>query len=231
MNDVLKALAFLTKKGYVHRDISPGNIIIYGGRAKLNDLEFAKEYGTGTSNYVRTGTYNFMAVEVQSSKYMFYPKSDFSHNPLHDLESLWWVGGWFLLCHYRPIHRLEDKVQTHIKVVKGVGESLFNNGANILNRHNALLRSDILATSDPRSFPKTVQYLAVVVNRFRAQLLEHYENYKPHDRSFFTPDIHRRCGDLLERAMELLRDDNTELWPMDCIEQHVTDLQEGSDSE
>ena len=38
----------------MHRDISPGNIIIYDGRAKLNDLEFAKEYGTGASNYIRT---------------------------------------------------------------------------------------------------------------------------------------------------------------------------------
>ena len=48
------ALAFLTKKGYIHRDISPGNIIIYDGCAKLNDLEFAKEYGTGTLNYICT---------------------------------------------------------------------------------------------------------------------------------------------------------------------------------
>jgi serine/threonine protein kinase len=48
------ALAFLAKKGYVHRDISPGNIIIYEGRAKLSDLEFAKQYESGTSNNIRT---------------------------------------------------------------------------------------------------------------------------------------------------------------------------------
>ena len=168
-----------------------------------------------------------MAVEVESSKYTFHPESDFSQNPLHDLESLWWVGVWFLLCHYRPTH-LEDKVQRHIKVVKAVAQSLFNNGANTLNRHNALLRSDILATSNARSFPKTVQYLAVVVNRFRAQLVEYYKNYKPHDRSFFTPDIHRRCGDLFETTMESLRDDNTELWPLDHIERYVTYLQQRS---
>ena len=52
--NIFLALAFLTKKGYVHRDISPGNIIIYKGHAKLNDLEFAKEYGTRTSNNIRT---------------------------------------------------------------------------------------------------------------------------------------------------------------------------------
>ena len=38
----------------MHRDIGPGNIIIYERRAKLNDLEFVKEYGTGTSDNVRT---------------------------------------------------------------------------------------------------------------------------------------------------------------------------------
>ena len=39
-NTLLLALAFLSQKGYVHRDISPGNIIFYEGRAKLSDLEF-----------------------------------------------------------------------------------------------------------------------------------------------------------------------------------------------
>ena len=169
-----------------------------------------------------------MAVEVEGSKYTFHPESDFSHNPLHDLESLWWVGVWFLLCHYRPPHRFEDKVQRHVKVVKAVAESLFNNGTNILNRHNALLRSDILATSNPKSFPKTVQYLAVVVHTFRTQLVEYYKNYKPHDRSFFTPDIYRRCGDLFETTMKSLRDDDTELWPLDHIEKHMTYLQKKS---
>ncbi|KAF8809156.1 hypothetical protein BYT27DRAFT_7255026 [Phlegmacium glaucopus] len=54
MQDVLKALAFMTKKGYVHQDISPRNTIIYNGHAKLNDLEFAKQYGTTASNNVHT---------------------------------------------------------------------------------------------------------------------------------------------------------------------------------
>ena len=53
-NTLLLALAFLSQKGYVHRDISPGNIIFYEGRAKLSDLEFAKEFESGTSNHIRT---------------------------------------------------------------------------------------------------------------------------------------------------------------------------------
>lgn len=39
------ALQFMAKKGYVHRDISPGNILICDGKhAKLADLEYAKRY-------------------------------------------------------------------------------------------------------------------------------------------------------------------------------------------
>jgi serine/threonine protein kinase len=53
-NTLLLALTFLTQKGYVHRDISPGNIIFYEGRAKLSDLEFAKQYESGPANDVRT---------------------------------------------------------------------------------------------------------------------------------------------------------------------------------
>ena len=32
----------LHKAGFVHRDLSPGNIIVVGGKAKISDLEFAK---------------------------------------------------------------------------------------------------------------------------------------------------------------------------------------------
>ena len=45
-----------------------------------------------------------MAVEVDSGAYMNQADGDFSHNPLHDLESLWWV---ILLCHYKP-SRFQD---------------------------------------------------------------------------------------------------------------------------
>jgi len=36
------ALLFLHKAGWVHRDLSPGNIIVVDGKAKISDLEFAK---------------------------------------------------------------------------------------------------------------------------------------------------------------------------------------------
>lgn len=50
----MAALKYLAKRGYVHRDVSAGNIILYNGRAKLSDLEFAQEYGPGKSPYAAT---------------------------------------------------------------------------------------------------------------------------------------------------------------------------------
>ena len=40
------ALRIMWKQKYSHRDISPGNIIMYNGRARLSDLEFTASYGT-----------------------------------------------------------------------------------------------------------------------------------------------------------------------------------------
>ena len=37
----------------MHRDVSPGNIIIYKGHAKLSDFEFTKMYEGDTSNNIR----------------------------------------------------------------------------------------------------------------------------------------------------------------------------------
>jgi hypothetical protein len=69
------------------------------------------------------GTLDFMSVEIESLEYRYRPAlppkvSDdpramvkpslsppFRYNPLHDVESIWWVGVWFLFCH-------RDKITT-----------------------------------------------------------------------------------------------------------------------
>ena len=139
----------------------------------------------------------------------------FSHNPLHDLESLWWVGVWFLLCHYPPSNLRDTTVQNHIKVVKNFGWTLFNNGIDPISRRRTVLKSDLLVKIHPRSFPKTFQPLIVLLHLFREQLVAHYSLYKPtmtsQDLSFFNPGIHRKYGDLVKRAINKLNDDKTAL--------------------
>ena len=174
-----------------------------------------------------------MAVEVEvgaylNQTYMSQVDGVFSHNPLHDLESLWWVGVWFLLCHYQPNRLANITVQNHVKVVKKYGETLFNNrrGINRLSRRHALTGPLLLTDIQPRSFPTANQHLIVLLNSFRNQLVAHYKRYKPkpkapQNRSFFNPDLHREYGDVVEEAKKELRNDETELWPFGYIEKTI----------
>ena len=164
-----------------------------------------------------------MAVEVDAGAYMNQP-GEFSHNPLHDLESLWWVGVWFLLCHYQPGNLRNITVQDHMTVVKEYSETLFNNRDNHISRRRALIGPDILVNIEPRSFVVAIQHLIVLLDSFRDQLFTNYTRYKPtpsQDRSFFNPDLHRQFANLVEAAIEELKDDKTVLWPMDHVEKQI----------
>ena len=168
-----------------------------------------------------------MAVEVEAGAYIN-QAGELSHNPLHDLESLWWIGVWFLLCHYQPSNLRNITVQRHIEVVKKYGETLFNNrrGVSPLSRRQALTGPVLLANIQARSFSTANQHLIVLLNSFRKQLVAHYERYKPkpkapQNRSFFNPDLHRGYGDVVEEAKKELRNDETELWPFGYIEKTI----------
>ena len=160
-----------------------------------------------------------MAAEVELGRYIYDPHCKvFSHNPLHDLESLWWVGIWFLSCHYKPSRLEVDTVQEHVQVVKQYSQTLFNNRTDPLCRRFALIDDEVLLVNTfPNSFSRAVQYLFVVLNKFRAQLVTYYETYKPseiRDRSFFTPGVHRGFADIVEHGIKALKNDESELWPL-----------------
>ena len=44
---IVLALHCLHKAGWVHKDLSPGNIITVEGKTKISDLEFAKQRVAG----------------------------------------------------------------------------------------------------------------------------------------------------------------------------------------
>ncbi|KAI0943406.1 hypothetical protein AcW1_002575 [Taiwanofungus camphoratus] len=135
LSHILHALQLMHRSGWVHRDISTGNILVdKDGNGRLGDLEYAKRMGQPSSHEVRTGTADFIAVEIDSQKYLFQSQPDedsssgsdddsgtsqvsenqssssalstdsskgedirFRYNPLHDLESVWWVAVYFLI--------------------------------------------------------------------------------------------------------------------------------------
>ncbi|KAF6754782.1 hypothetical protein DFP72DRAFT_1170083, partial [Ephemerocybe angulata] len=105
--------------GWIHRDISTGNVLAMkesDGKwcLKLADLEYAKEFpshGQKARGNWKTGTPYFMATELQCGLYLQLEQAaedevpgsktraeaaagedGVVHNLQHDLESLWWIG-------------------------------------------------------------------------------------------------------------------------------------------
>ncbi|KAI6098863.1 hypothetical protein EDD16DRAFT_1226423 [Pisolithus croceorrhizus] len=113
LEDVRKALQILHTVGWVHRDVSAGNVLCSGKIGKLADLEYAKRMGSNTGHEVRVGTLDFMACEVEAQEYLFLQPNTinenfmleeqipfpFRFNPLHDVESIWWILVWILYYH------------------------------------------------------------------------------------------------------------------------------------
>ncbi|GJE97403.1 hypothetical protein PsYK624_136200 [Phanerochaete sordida] len=155
--DVVDGLRLLHKNGWVHRDISPGNVLIHNTDGKLSDVEYAR-YCSDMTAYGKVGTASFVAVEVGEDDYRFLelstPSSDdeleerakelrykatiyeklgreyeiptppaitgkrkrripdappprFQYNPLHDMESVFWLSVWMLL-NFRLVRNDED---------------------------------------------------------------------------------------------------------------------------
>ncbi|EEB91237.1 hypothetical protein MPER_10437, partial [Moniliophthora perniciosa FA553] len=79
LGQVVKALEYMYSAGYVHRDISIGNILYseVNSRiiARLGDLEYAKQISVPSEPHrnVKTGTPHFIASEVELGGYLFQP--------------------------------------------------------------------------------------------------------------------------------------------------------------
>ncbi|KAL5479042.1 hypothetical protein ACEPAI_2330 [Sanghuangporus weigelae] len=124
LSDSAKILKWIHGAGWVHRDLSVGNLYLYQGRGLIGDLEYAQRKNPDIRVTVKIGTPDFMAVEAATLCYLYRPQLSeeqshaqflaviegrledakkmiesrrappFSYNDLHDLESLWWIAVW-----------------------------------------------------------------------------------------------------------------------------------------
>ncbi|TRM66969.1 hypothetical protein BD626DRAFT_535003 [Schizophyllum amplum] len=115
VSDASYAVFMLHCIDWLHRDISADNILqTASGRGVLADLEYAKLASDPLTRSFRTGTPDFIAVEVAMCSYL--SAEDDESNPfdheaepetddtalswrfrdIHDLESLWWLCLWLL---------------------------------------------------------------------------------------------------------------------------------------
>ncbi|KAG2008908.1 other/FunK1 protein kinase [Coprinopsis cinerea AmutBmut pab1-1] len=114
----LTALQLMFCAGWVHRDVSSGNILAVqlapGGpwQVKLSDMEYARRFPRGgvLQDKGKIGTPYFMATELLMLNYFYRPDAyddededddddgpplkPVVHNYQHDLEAIWWIALW-----------------------------------------------------------------------------------------------------------------------------------------
>ncbi|KAJ7747916.1 hypothetical protein DFH07DRAFT_573529 [Mycena maculata] len=150
--DATRALSLLHRLGFVHRDVSAGNILLVDGVGKLSDLEFIESFGKLVfhAGLPGIGTPEYTSVEVAFDCYLWMPSPatmpviekpagdaedtmpPFRFNPLHDLESTLWIAFWAL-----SYHRRNDDV--HARVLdKYFHERPSDQGIDIISRMMAM---------------------------------------------------------------------------------------------
>ncbi|KAI0797200.1 hypothetical protein C8Q75DRAFT_888263 [Abortiporus biennis] len=123
------------------------------------------------SHELRTGTLAFMAYEVARGRYIAKslpnetyrprPRSfpTFFHNPLHDLESIWWICLWGVFLHYIQ----EDPVQKRLRAQLREAINLF--AVTSLHARFLMLNSSLDAAQSKyrvyldREFPEIAEFL------------------------------------------------------------------------
>ncbi|XP_006460414.1 hypothetical protein AGABI2DRAFT_117365 [Agaricus bisporus var. bisporus H97] len=123
--DIFVALALLFLAGWVHRDVSEGNIILvrdeHGVRAKLNDLEYARPFNLEDGEHStdpKTGTPYFMPLEIHRGKPLYHIPKD-GYMPLHlrgiilhMIWNLWWIIVWIVLKRVKGVPWLNKMIFT-----------------------------------------------------------------------------------------------------------------------
>ncbi|KAF5334494.1 hypothetical protein D9611_013804 [Ephemerocybe angulata] len=162
------ALSLFREAGYVHRDISGGNCLVYENHGrllpKISDLEHCKRYDSVSTHDAVTVTYQFTAIEVGMKKIRFPRIEDeydtleafeayeeaLAANPLHhhfhfyhDLESVFWVAS-----HHIAKNIPEDPCRAptvdSFKAWRATVQSYFDNTTESILRREHLLEERFL---------------------------------------------------------------------------------------
>ncbi|KAF9239066.1 hypothetical protein BU15DRAFT_47133 [Melanogaster broomeanus] len=213
----VKGLRYMHMAGWVHRDISSANVLRFEDRGLIMDLEYAKRMD---SDQTHEGTADFMACEVEAQAYLFLDQvlaslSDiktappFRANPLHDLESLWWVLMWVLHYHVdsetrEPPPKQEATYQLHFP------------GLNIPEGHS---RSRSLQTVlSPDALPESFRFAVLQTDAIRWNLRKAYRvaEEEPFGPNYLDPYLtcSHQFAQLLEPLYRQLKDVDIHLVPL-----------------
>ncbi|KAJ3732552.1 hypothetical protein DFJ43DRAFT_1154265 [Lentinula guzmanii] len=227
--DVTEALRWIHKSHWVHRDISGGHVYWYDCKAKglegenrglLGDLEFAKVRTPSPTHEVRTGTYNFMASEVIAGCYLFDPELDsdllddptqllvtdhisappFAFNPLHDMESIWWILI-YLLYFNDDKQNIAHVELADVRASKAL--ALFTQEGQTYVRQK-LLQSYSELTVERTCLPLSFKFVIAIARAFAAKLHAGYRKFEAN--LTLVDERHFEIHDYLVKALGLGRD-------------------------
>ncbi|KAI0341450.1 hypothetical protein BDW22DRAFT_1430104 [Trametopsis cervina] len=223
LHEANTGLLTLHELGWIHRDISAGNILVmHDDTVKITDLEYSKRHDDDAPvHHGRTGTYYFVPVEIQLQEYMFAPPPPqddddddlfsqnipadhgiaFKSNPLHDLESLWWLSL------YLTISRRVMNVGSSTSVASGDTEnskaSAWINDilTHASDREVALRSPRYNFDAETRTIHKLLQFIARGLNAIRSSLETAYIDAERNlhttgtDTSSALPALHSRMSE------------------------------------
>ncbi|KAL5520234.1 hypothetical protein ACEPAG_9447 [Sanghuangporus baumii] len=204
LRDSVKALTWVHQSGWVHRDLSVGNLYFYNGRGVIGDLEYAKLKFSKSSHYVRTGSTYFMAVEVIKQSYNYGTPGEkseggidallkgfadenfqeeldqtFLHNDLHDLESLWWITIYIIFFNYddSDSRSNEDETATSGNLRRTVASQLFP-GTEDTHYRRDFLSNQHTFKQGMAWIPSELLKIKTVLDLLRITLVQKYSAYE-----------------------------------------------------
>ncbi len=192
-----------------------------------------------------------MSGEVARGRYTDRPEhKNFLHNPIHDLESLWWVGVWCLMWHY-PVseyQHVSPSEKEHIDKMKEHGMKLFPSYHQPLSdRRITEIHSQVkYRRRDVRSYPLSIKVMIARMNDIRQCISWAHQRIQralPRDDASYFSDVlcvadpsttvsdmdtenHPRLPifemviSKLERVISGIGVPNDLLWPLESIDDH-----------
>lgn len=140
--DLLNGMQLMHQHGWVHRDISYGNVLRMNitpsstdermTSTKITDLEYSKEVAKNTTHKgVRTGTPYFMALEVDEVRYIFNAKQQSGTGQKLSRSE-------FMLKRKRESKQKTHQAASGVSTLPGPSEGRTDDNSRIWFRHNPL---------------------------------------------------------------------------------------------
>ncbi|KAL5479078.1 hypothetical protein ACEPAI_2366 [Sanghuangporus weigelae] len=216
LKDGTKVMKWIHGCGWVHRDISAGNLYLYNGRGLIGDFEYAKRRNTDISKELPTGTPDFTSVEAVRRAYDHLPDNDdvllarlsswaglsvkeiveklsfpFFHNDLHDLESIWWIATWVLFFN-RVCRDLSDEEQDYYRLL--AAKAIFHIAGSPTDR-TLFFQTPTVFEEQTAWVPDELRDMTRFLNAIRRILLVSYEKFEkelPEVRTDVFEGIHEK---------------------------------------